>query len=103
MRNNHLFIVLILFLNLFNSCDNNTVIFNHSANFEAGDSLDAFNGVVVYYNQSFSNVSGRNTSDDGYNLGLKYQCVEFVKRYYYEYYHHKMLNSWGYAKDFFNK
>ena len=102
MRNNHLFIVLILFLTLFHSCDNNTVIFNYSANLELGDSLDAFNGIVVYYNESFSNVSGRNTSDDGYNLGLKYQCVEFVKRYYYEYYDHKMPNSWGHAKDFFN-
>ena len=71
MRNSQLFIVLILFLTLFNSCDNNTVLFNYSANLEEGDSLDAFNGVVVYYNQSFSNVSGRNTSDDGYNLGLK--------------------------------
>ncbi|MNY45074.1 Bifunctional glutathionylspermidine synthetase/amidase [compost metagenome] len=49
------------------------------------------------------NVSSRNTSPDGYNIGLKYQCVEFVKRYYYEYYHHQMPNAYGNAIDFFNK
>lgn len=47
-------------------------------------------------------MSGRNTTADGYNLGLKYQCVEFVKRYYFEYYNHKMPDSFGHAKDFFD-
>ena len=69
-----------------------------------GEVLDSFNGVPVYYNgENFTNVSGRNVTSDGYNLGLKYQCVEFVKRYYYEHYHHKMPNSYGHAKEFFNK
>ncbi|WP_434035661.1 CHAP domain-containing protein [Formosa sp. 4Alg 33] len=49
-----------------------------------------------------NNVSGRNTTSDGYNLGLKYQCVEFVKRYYYEHYKHRMPDSYGHAKSFFN-
>ena len=49
-----------------------------------------------------NNTSGRNLSKDGYNLGLKWQCVEFVKRYYYEHLNHKMPNSYGHAKDFFN-
>lgn len=69
---------------------------------EVGTVLDSFNGVKVYYNGKISNIEGRNISDDGYNLGLKYQCVEFVKRYYYEYYHHKMPDSYGNAKDFFD-
>ncbi|MEN9380043.1 MAG: hypothetical protein RJB15_1736, partial [Pseudomonadota bacterium] len=30
-------------------------------------------------------------------------CVEFVKRYYYEFYHHKMPDSYGHAKDFFDQ
>lgn len=47
-------------------------------------------------------MSGRNTVD-GYNLGLKYQCVEFVKRYYYKHLQHKMPDSYGHAKDFFDK
>ncbi|WP_353778417.1 CHAP domain-containing protein [Winogradskyella sp. 3972H.M.0a.05] len=67
-----------------------------------GDTLDVHNDVYVIYNESVSNTSGRNLSADGYNLGLKWQCVEFVKRYYYEHLNHKMPNSYGHAKDFFN-
>lgn len=71
--------------------------------YQVGDRLDSLNHVIVYYNGGMGNVSGRNTSPDGYNIGLKYQCVEFVKRYYYEYYKHKMPNAYGNAIDFFNK
>jgi hypothetical protein len=67
-----------------------------------GDAVDSLNGVVVYYNGSIGNVTERNVAGDNYNLGLKYQFVEFVKRYYYEYYHHKMPDSYGHAKDFFD-
>lgn len=68
---------------------------------EVGDRVDSLNGVVVYYNGSVGHVLNRNTSADGYNIGLRYQCVEFVKRYYYEHLNHKMPNSYGHAKDFF--
>ncbi len=68
-----------------------------------GKPVDSLNGVVVYYNGSVGNVSGRNTTADGYNLGLRYQCVEFVKRYYYEHLGHKMPDAYGHAKDFFDK
>lgn len=67
-----------------------------------GDKLDSLNGVVVFYNGSVSHSGKRNVSTDGYNIGMQYQCVEFVKRYYYEYYHHKMPDSYGNAKDFFD-
>lgn len=73
-----------------------------SRTYEIGERLDSLNHVVVYYNGGMGNVSGRNTAPDGYNIGLKYQCVEFVKRYYYEYYKHKMPNAYGNAIDFFN-
>ena len=66
-----------------------------------GDSIDGFQGVAVYYNGSTRNVLGRHTAPDGYNLGLKYQCVEFVKRYYYQHLQHRMPNAWGHARDFF--
>ncbi|HQG77789.1 MAG TPA: CHAP domain-containing protein [Bacteroidales bacterium] len=68
-----------------------------------GQKIDSLNGVYVFYNGAVGNVSGRNTTRDGYNLGLKYQCVEFVKRYYYEYLDHKMPDSYGHAKDFYDK
>lgn len=75
---------------------------NLNTNYIVGQKLDSLNHVIVYYNGGVSNNSGRNTTTDGYNLGLKYQCVEFVKRYYYEYLHHKMPDSYGNAKDFFD-
>lgn len=73
-----------------------------SGTIKAGKSIDSYKGVSVYYNGSVSNVSGRNVTKDGYNLGLRYQCVEFVKRFYYEFYQHKMPDSYGNAKDFFD-
>ncbi len=68
-----------------------------------GDPLDTLDGVLVYYNGSVSHVLERNVAKDGYNLGLKYQCVEFVKRYYYEHFNHKMPDAYGDAKDFLDK
>ncbi len=69
----------------------------------AGEVIDSLNHVKVYYNGGVGNIDGRNLTDDGYNLGLKYQCVEFVKRYYYKHLNHKMPDSYGHAKSFFNK
>lgn len=77
--------------------------FNINNDFTIGQKIDDLNGVYVFYNGSVGNVSGRNTTADGYNLGLNYQCVEFVKRYYYEHLNHKMPDSYGHAKDFFDK
>ena len=69
-----------------------------------GDPIDSYQGVNVYYNgRDFKNISGRNMTLDGYNLGLKFQCVEFVKRFYYKVYGHKMPDSYGHAKDFFDQ
>ncbi len=69
---------------------------------KAGKVIDSYKGVKVYYNGRVTNVSGRNVTKDGYNLGLKYQCVEFAKRFYYEAYGHKMPDSYGHARDFFD-
>jgi hypothetical protein len=77
--------------------------FSFGTKFKVGQEIDSFNGIPVYYNGWYSNIKGRNTTKDGYNLGLKYQCVEFVKRYYDEHLNHKMPNSYGHAKDFFDK
>jgi len=66
-----------------------------------GNPLDSLNGVVVYYNGGVREVEGKDSAYD-YYLGLKYQCVEFVNRYYFEYYHHKMPDPYGNAVDFYN-
>jgi len=75
---------------------------NPNPKYTIGQALDSLHGVKVYYNGGVGHVLERNTTPDGYNIGLKYQCVEFVKRYYYEHYHHKMPDSYGNAKDFFD-
>jgi len=75
---------------------------NINTNYEVGQEIDSLNNVVVYYNGGVDNVVQRNTKD-GYNLGLEFQCVEFVKRYYYEQFNHKMPDSYGHAISFYNK
>ncbi|WP_194139025.1 CHAP domain-containing protein [Flavobacterium hungaricum] len=76
---------------------------NLNRKYKIGQVLDSLNGVKVFYNGGVDNVMERNVTKDNYNLGLKYQCVEFVKRYYYEHYNHKMPDAYGHAKDFFDK
>ncbi|MDM5271834.1 CHAP domain-containing protein [Sulfurovum sp. zt1-1] len=75
---------------------------NLNTSMEVGTVIDKFNGVNVYFNGGVNHSSGRNLSPDGYNLGIKYQCVEFVKRYYYQRFNHKMPDSMGHAKHFFD-
>lgn len=62
--------------------------------------IDVYNGVNVYYNGSNPGKDLRSKTADGYNLGQKYQCVEFIKRYYFEKLNHKMPESYGHAKSF---
>jgi hypothetical protein len=95
----HTSALLLVFISMIlSSCDGSGL----PKSLKHGDKIDSLNGVGVYYNSSFSKVSGRSTTADGYNLGLKYQCVEFVKRYYYQALNHKMPNPWGHAYSFFN-
>lgn len=95
-------LMLFCLFSFFTSCDK-ILPSSGTKNLKVGDKLDSLNGVYVYYNANVGNVKGRNTSADGYNIGLKYQCVEFVKRYYYQHLNHKMPDSYGHAKDFYEK
>jgi hypothetical protein len=67
-----------------------------------GEPIDSLNGVYVYYNGMTDNVLERHRTWDGYNLGLKFQCIEFVKRYYYERFDHKMPDAYGNAYTYIN-
>lgn len=67
-----------------------------------GEVIDSLNGVYVYENGGVHRTYGRHVTPDQYNLGIKYQCVEFVKRYYYQQLHHKMPDTYGDAKDYFD-
>lgn len=69
---------------------------------ECGEEIGSFNNVPVYYNDGFESCGDRNWSSDGsYSYGMKWQCVEFVRRYYYDALKHKMPNRWGHASDYF--
>jgi len=74
-----------------------------SHNPKIGTEIDQLDGIPVFYNGNVGNVFGRHMSKEGYNYGLRYQCVEFVKRYYHEIYEHTMPETYGHAKDFFDK
>ncbi len=69
---------------------------------QVGEIIDRLDGVEVYFNGGVSHSGERNLATDGYNLGIKYQCVEFVKRYYYRHFNHRMPNAYGHAADFFD-
>lgn len=73
------------------------------AGLKSGDKVDSLDGVYVYYNGSIGHTEGRSKSKNGYNYGLKFQCVEFVKRYYFLHYNHQMPNTYGNALDFYDK
>lgn len=68
-----------------------------------GDSIGSLNGVIVYLNSGgiMSCDGERNLSANGYSYGIKWQCVEFVRRYYYNYLHHEMPNRYGHASHYF--
>tara|TARA_R110002020_G_scaffold472830_1_gene701315 strand:- start:310 stop:969 length:660 start_codon:yes stop_codon:yes gene_type:complete len=69
---------------------------------KCGDVIGTFNNVSVYYNDGFNSCDeGRNTNIDGYIYGKKWQCVEFVRRYYKEALNHEMPEYWGDATDYF--
>ena len=91
--------VLIMALIMAYPCIKNAIM---NANHNIGDVIDSHNEIPVYYNGSTDTNLGRNKSKEGYNYGLKYQCVEFVKRYYYDHLNHKMPITYGHAKDFFD-
>lgn len=67
-----------------------------------GTEIDQLHGISVHDNGETAHTLGRHLAPDGYNLGIRYQCVEFVKRYYYEYLGHRMPDTYGHAKDFFD-
>jgi surface antigen len=68
-----------------------------------GRVLDSYRSVPVYDNGLlFFRSYGRRYSPDGYYYGQKWQCVEYVKRFYHQAKGHKMPDVWGHARDYFD-
>ncbi len=71
---------------------------------KVGRVQDSYRGVSVYDNGLlFFRSYGKNYSGDGYYYGQKWQCVEFIKRFFYEAKKHKMPDVMGHAKSFFDE
>lgn len=68
-----------------------------------GKEIDSYKNVGIYYNGIlYTKAYGKNYSEDGYYYGQKWQCVEYIKRFYYEAKDHKMPDVYGNARDFFD-
>jgi len=72
--------------------------------FATGDSIDAYNGIAVYNNGvDYSKSSGKHyNKDSSFYYGKKWQCVEYIKRYYHDHLLFTMTDGMGHAKDFFD-
>lgn len=75
---------------------------NQTTNPPLHDKIDELNGVAIYSNGAdYSESHGKHYHTDGYYFGHKWQCVEFIKRYYYLHLKHKMPNLYGHAIHYF--
>lgn len=64
--------------------------------------LDQYKGISIFSNGPIISKShGAHYNKEGYYFGQKWQCVEFVKRFYYLSKKHKMPNVWGHAKFYY--
>lgn len=71
--------------------------------FLIGKNIDKYKDIPVYYNGILLFKSyGKNYSKDGYYYGKKWQCVEFIKRFLYDVKKHKMPDTSGNAKDYYD-
>ena len=72
-------------------------------NARVGKVLDSYRGIPVYDNGLlYFRSYGKHYSPDGYYYGQKWQCVEFIKRFFYDAKGHKIPDVMGHAKSFFD-
>ena len=108
MFRSSLFLFSISLLHVGASCSTNPPSVPTSEKIECGGELAQVNGIPIYSNGTGINSctdeeNRRHLAADGYSYGLKWQCVEFVRRYYKDYLNHTMPVQWGNAKDYFRE
>lgn len=65
--------------------------------------VGSYRDIPIYSNGEHVYKShGKHYAEDGYYYGHQWQCVEFIKRFYYLAYAHQMPSVWGHAKDYFD-
>lgn len=73
-------------------------------NSRVGKVLDAYRNVPVYDNGLlYFRSYGKHYAQDGYYYGQKWQCVEFIKRFFHDAKQHNMPDGMGHAKSFFDQ
>lgn len=76
---------------------------NPAAESPVGSEIARYKKVPAYQNGSKVTQShGKHYAPSGYYYGQKWQCVEYVKRFYHDALGHEMPSVWGHAKDFFD-
>jgi len=68
-----------------------------------GTCLGEYNGVKAYYDGSNSCARQKYNHLDNYCTGMKWQCVEYVNRYYYKVYGMKIRVIGDDANDYFDR
>ncbi|MEI6395979.1 MAG: CHAP domain-containing protein [Verrucomicrobiota bacterium] len=69
-----------------------------------GKVLDSYRSVSVYDNGLlYFRSYGKHYAQDGFYYGQKWQCVEFIKRFFHDAKQHKMPDGMGHAKSFFDQ
>ena len=66
-----------------------------------GTEVGEYNGIIAYSNGYNDYVSYEYNYVDGYNTGMKWQCVEYVNRYYYIIYGMEIRIPGTNAKDYY--
>ncbi len=70
---------------------------------KAGTIIDSYCDIPVYENgYLFHRGHGKHYAEDGYYYGQKWQCVEYIKRFYKIVLKYSMPDGMGHARSFFD-
>lgn len=70
---------------------------------KVGDIVTNYRSIPVYSNgEKYTLSYGKNYSANQYYYGQKWQCVEFVKRFYHDAFKHQMPSVWGHAIGYYD-
>ncbi|GIM29007.1 CHAP domain-containing protein [Clostridium polyendosporum] len=107
VRNNSLRLIFYIFIAIFLTIVFGTIIsfitaISYKYSDEIGKVVDVYKNVEIYNNgEDSKKVFEINKSQDGYIYGYKWQCVEFINRYYHDALHFSILGG-GNANEYFD-
>ena len=88
---------------VWNMSKNKNVRSNGKQSLPVGEEIARYKNIPAYQNgEVVAQSHGKNYAEDGYYYGQKWQCVEYVKRFYHDALGHHMPSVWGHAADFFD-